>query len=86
MFYGRRPDLVIKELRNICFTDKGGYFPFVIVTTPSFVYVFMTYYRIINTSSLTGVTSGAGTAYPLEHQSSPQVFSGVSVAQSVFFV
>jgi hypothetical protein len=37
----------------------------------------------LKNKSLTGVTSGAGTAYPSGYQSSPPVFSGVRVTRSL---
>ena len=44
---------------------------------------FMTYHRVCNQINTTGVTSGTGTVYPPRHLSSPPVFSGVRVTQSL---
>jgi len=43
----------------------------------------MTCHRVCNYIETTGVTSGAGTAYPSEHLSSPPVFSEVRVTRSL---
>jgi len=48
---------------------------------------FMTYHLVCIKSNTSGVTSGAGTAYPsgARHGTTPQVFNGVRVAQYVVF-
>ena len=48
---------------------------------------FMAYHLVCIKSNTSGVTSGAGTAYPsgARHGTTPQVFNGVRVAQYVVF-
>ena len=51
----------------------------------SVLYSFMTYHRVCNWSNTTCATSGAGTAYPSEHLSSPADVCGVRVDLSLVF-
>ena len=47
--------------------------------------LFLTYYRFVTRLTLTGATSGAGTAYPPEYPSSTPVLSRVHVTRSLFW-
>ena len=79
--YGRHHDdlverygISVKILPRICSTCRK-HFP--VLSS------FMTYHRVCNYINTTGATSGAGTTYPSGHPSSPSVFIGVGVTQSL---